>query len=108
MLVNGFAVLGILCISIAPMFVENFDDLPPKVVLFRYMFPVIIMGFFIALADSFRQMKGTSQRIKQMTDFSKGIAAKEYRLGDVEEEVFNNFNEQLDREVDFENQKLYM
>ena len=78
LLVNGFAVLGILCISIAPMFVENFDDLPPKVVLFRYMFPVIIMGFFIALADSFRQMKGTSQRIKQMADFSKGIAAKDY------------------------------
>lgn len=78
LLVNGFAVLGILCISIAPMFVENFDDLPPKVVLFRYMFPVIIMGFFIALADSFRQMKGTSQRVKQMTDFSKGIAAKDY------------------------------
>lgn len=78
LLVNGFAVFGILCLSIAPMFVEKFDDLPPKVVLFRYMFPVIIMGFFIALADSFRQMKGTSQRVKQMTDFSKEIAAKDY------------------------------
>lgn len=78
LLVNGFAVLGILCISIAPMFVEKFDELPPKVVLFRYMSPVILMGFFIALADSFRQMKGTSQRVKQMTDFSKGIAAKDY------------------------------
>lgn len=78
LLVNGFAVLGILCISIAPMFVEKFDDLPAQVVLFRYMFPVIIMGFFIALADSFRQMKGTSQRVKQMTDFSKEIAAKDY------------------------------
>ena len=29
-------------------------------------------------------------------------------MGDVEEEVFRNFNEQLDKEVDFENQKLYM
>lgn len=38
----------------------------------------------------------------------KKDAAKEYELGDVEEEVFNNFNEQLDKEVDFENQKLYM
>ena len=38
----------------------------------------------------------------------KKDAAKEYRLGDVEEDVYNNFNEQLDREVDFENQKLYM
>ena len=38
----------------------------------------------------------------------KKDAAKEYRLGDVEEEVFASFNEQLDKEVDFENQKLYM
>ena len=38
----------------------------------------------------------------------KKDAAKEYRLGDVEEEVFRNFNDQLDKEVDFENQKLYM
>lgn len=38
----------------------------------------------------------------------KKDAAKEFELGDVEKEVFENFNEQLDREVDFENQKLYM
>ncbi|MBQ5578110.1 MAG: DUF4954 family protein [Prevotella sp.] len=35
-------------------------------------------------------------------------AEKEYALGDVEEEVLDNFISQLDREVDFENQKLYM
>ena len=35
-------------------------------------------------------------------------AEKEFALGDVEEEVFENFIGQLDREVDFENQKLYM
>ena len=35
-------------------------------------------------------------------------AEKEYSLGDVEEEVLENFIGQLDREVDFENQKLYM
>ena len=38
----------------------------------------------------------------------KKDARKEYALGDIEEEVFLNFNDQLDREVDFENQKLYM
>ncbi len=38
----------------------------------------------------------------------KKDAAKEFELGDVEREVFGNFNEQLDREVDFEKQKLYM
>ena len=35
-------------------------------------------------------------------------AEKEFTLGDVEEDVLENFLGQLDREVDFENQKLYM
>ena len=35
-------------------------------------------------------------------------AEKEYSLGDMEEEVLEDFLTQLDREVDFENQKLYM
>ena len=38
----------------------------------------------------------------------KKDATKEYQLGDVDEEVFTSFIEQLDKEVDFENQKLYM
>lgn len=35
-------------------------------------------------------------------------AEKEYTLGDVEAEVLEDFLTQLDREIDFENQKLYM
>lgn len=35
-------------------------------------------------------------------------AEKEYTLGDVEEKVLDNFIEQLDKEVDFENQRLDM
>ena len=35
-------------------------------------------------------------------------AEKEFSLGDVEQDVLENFISQLDREVDFENQKLYM
>jgi len=35
-------------------------------------------------------------------------AEKEFTLGDVEEDVLRDFLFQLDREVDFENQKLYM
>ncbi|MBQ8047533.1 MAG: DUF4954 family protein [Prevotella sp.] len=35
-------------------------------------------------------------------------AEKEFALGDVEQDVFDDFIQQLDREVDFENQKLYM
>ena len=35
-------------------------------------------------------------------------AEKEFELGDVEDNVLDDFIDQLDREVDFENQKLYM
>ena len=35
-------------------------------------------------------------------------AEKEYSLGDVEPEVFNDFIDKLDHEIDFENQRLYM
>lgn len=35
-------------------------------------------------------------------------AEKEYKLGDVEEDVLNDFVSKLDREMDFEDQKLYM
>ena len=35
-------------------------------------------------------------------------AEKEYSLGDVSEEVFNDFIDKLDHEIDFENQRLYM
>lgn len=35
-------------------------------------------------------------------------AEKEYSLGDVDPEVFNDFIDKLDHEVDFENQRLYM
>ena len=35
-------------------------------------------------------------------------AEREFDLGDVEDNVFEEFITRLDREVDFENQKLYM
>ena len=35
-------------------------------------------------------------------------AEKEFDQGDIEKEVYESFLEKLDREVDFENQKLYM
>jgi hypothetical protein len=38
----------------------------------------------------------------------KQDAKKEFLLGDVDKDVFNCFISQLDKEIDFENQKLYM
>ena len=41
-------------------------------------------------------------------DEIKKDARKEYALGDVETSLYDDFMSQLDKEVDFENQKLYM
>lgn len=45
---------------------------------------------------------------RKWIDLIRQDAEKEFSLGDVEEEVLNDFINQLDREVDFENQRLYM
>ena len=45
---------------------------------------------------------------RQWISLIRQDAEKEYSLGDVDADVLDNFTTLLDREVDFENQKLYM
>lgn len=45
---------------------------------------------------------------REWVDCIRADAEKEFSLGDVERDVLDDFINQLDREVDFENQQLYM
>lgn len=78
LLVNFFSLLGLVCLAAAPMYVEALREFDTSVIFLSYILPAAIVGCIISLADSFRQMQGTATRVKQMTDFSKGIAAKDY------------------------------
>lgn len=78
LLVNFFSLLGIVCLAAAPMYVENLRKLGTSKIFLSYILPAAIIGCVFSLADSFRQMKGTSTRVNQVSDFSKVIAAKDY------------------------------
>ncbi|MBR5727079.1 MAG: DUF4954 family protein, partial [Muribaculaceae bacterium] len=45
---------------------------------------------------------------RKWIDLIRKDAEKEFSLGDVEQDVFDDFINQLDREVDFEDRRLYM
>ena len=78
LLVNFFSIMGIICIAAAPLFVDRLKRVHSEIVFLNYILPVTLLGCFMALADSLRQMKGTALRLKQMSAFANSIAAKDY------------------------------
>ena len=78
LLVNFFSIMGIICIAAAPLFVDRLKRVHSEIVFLNYILPVTLLGCFMALADSLRQMKGTTLRLKQMSAFANSIAAKDY------------------------------
>ena len=92
---------------------ERFRDINDNYPEYRWAWTYRMMLDYYGLetlteedAEKIRQDYVTARRA-WIAEIKKD-ARKEYALGDIEEEVFLNFNDQLDREVDFENQKLYM
>ena len=92
---------------------ERFRDINDNYPEYRWAWTYRMMLDYYGLetlteedAEKIRQDYVTARRA-WIAEIKKD-ARKEFALGDIEEEVFQNFNDQLDREVDFENQKLYM
>lgn len=92
---------------------ERFDEINRNYSEYRWAWTYKLICDYYGLetitekdAEKVREDYITARRA-WITEIRKD-AEKEYALGDVEEEVLDNFISQLDREVDFENQKLYM
>ena len=92
---------------------ERFDEINRNYSEYRWAWTYRLICDYYGLetitekdAEKVREDYITARRA-WITEIRKD-AEKEFALGDVEEEVLDNFISQLDREVDFENQKLYM
>ena len=79
-LVTFFGCTGIVLLVIAPTFMEEHAHLGRTELFFKYMMPAAIIGITITILDSYRQMRGTANRVEQITDFTNGIAEKDYRM----------------------------
>ena len=92
---------------------ERFDEINQNYSEYRWAWTYKLICDYYGLetitekdAEKVREDYITARRA-WITEIRKD-AEKEFALGDVEEEVLESFISQLDREVDFENQKLYM
>ncbi|MBP5588029.1 MAG: hypothetical protein J6X37_04815 [Treponema sp.] len=79
-LVTFFGCTGIILLVIAPTFMEEHAHLGRSELFFKYMMPAAILGITITILDSYRQMRGTANRVEQITEFTNGIAEKDYRM----------------------------
>ena len=77
-LVSGFTAIGSLMVTITPVFVSNLSDLSIGVLFWRYVFPEGILGATFIVICSFLQMRGQSNRVKLITDFTRQVAANDY------------------------------
>lgn len=92
---------------------ERFDEINQNYSEYRWAWTYKLICDYYGLetitekdAEKVREDYITARRA-WITEIRKD-AEKEFALGDVEEKVLESFISQLDREVDFENQKLYM
>nr|WP_318660210.1 methyl-accepting chemotaxis protein [uncultured Treponema sp.] len=79
-LVTFFGCSGIVLMTVAPTFMEEHAHLVRTELFFKYMLPAAFLGVVVTILDSYRQMRGTANRVEQITDFTNGIAEKDYRM----------------------------
>ena len=79
-LVTFFASCGIICLIMCPQFSPAFNQLDEAVIFLRYSVPVGLCSVAMSVLISYRQMRGTSGRVKQISEFTNGIVAKDYSM----------------------------
>jgi methyl-accepting chemotaxis protein len=90
-LVTFFGTVGIVLLTIAPIFIDKLAHLTKSHLFFRYMFPGSFLGVFITILDTYRQMRGTAYRIVQIADFTNEIVEKNYTMNNLKVESRDEF-----------------
>lgn len=79
-LISCIGCIGVILLVCAPIF-SNFDKVNSAAELFvTYMVPTAIVGTVLVVLDSYRQMRGTSIRVRQISDFTNQIVDKNYTM----------------------------
>ena len=78
-LISGFTAIGTLMITITPVLVTKLQSLPITTLIWRYVFPEGIIGATFIVICSFLQSRGMSHRVRLITDFTRQVAANDYR-----------------------------
>lgn len=79
-MVISFSVAGIVCLAASPLFSTALQSVNSKIVFLEYILPSTLLACVMTILDVYRQMRGTSQRVHQISDFTNGIVAKNYTM----------------------------
>ena len=77
-LVTTFGCLGILFVTLSPLCAESLVDSDPKKLLLTVVFPTGLITMVFMVFDVFKQMSGTVERIKEISQFTATIANGDY------------------------------
>ena len=77
-LTGGFGAVGAFLVTVTPAMSANLNDLTIHFLFWRYIFPQGLYGVFCIILSIFLQMRGTSKRLKVITDFTQKVAQKDY------------------------------
>jgi len=76
LLVGFFTVDGTMCVAVAPLLVDV--GIPNLQRFFTTSLPSIVVGIVIALIDFYLQMKGTTERLKAIKEFTAHVSNRDY------------------------------
>lgn len=77
-LVSGFGGIGSFTITILPVIVTELSELPLDVLFLNYIVPNGIVGISSILVTNYCQIRGTVERLRLITVFTKDISEKNY------------------------------
>ena len=78
MCVSFLNVIGAILYCVTPTLVLRLVVYTKSQLFFRYQLPVCIFAIVTTIASTYRLMRGTSRRIKAISDFTDNIADKDY------------------------------
>ena len=77
-LVSGFGAIGSLLATLTPVLSTTLHDLPIRTMFWHYIVPMGVYGVVCIIFSTFLQMRGSSKRLKAITDFTQRVAQKDY------------------------------
>ncbi len=77
-LVTTFGCLGILFVTLSPYCAISFRDSEPEKLLMTVVLPIGLISMIFMVFDVYRQMSGTVERVKEISQFTATIANGDY------------------------------
>ena len=78
--VSFVSVMGVICLTIAPLFVPYFRGRQTEEILVKGMIPQIIVGTAVCMVDFYFLCRGIKQRVNKINEFTQNLSTGDYTV----------------------------